>query len=102
MESEWFEWDDAKAARNKINHDGVTFEEAQTVFDDRFGITIIDEQHSKDEDRLILIGASLLRRILLVVYTERVPHDERIRYRIIGARKATPAERRIYESQSGC
>lgn len=102
MESEWFEWDDEKAARNEINHDGVTFQEAQTVFDDRFGVTIIDEQHSNDEDRLILIGASLLRRILLVVYTERVQYDGRIRYRIIGARKATPAERRSYESQSGC
>jgi uncharacterized DUF497 family protein len=37
-------------------------------------------------------------RVLLVVYTERVRQNGRDRYRIIGARKATPAERSSYES----
>ena len=98
MESDWFEWDDENASQNQIDHDGVTFEEAETVFYDEFGMTWNDEEHSEDEDRLILIGASLRRRVLLVVYTERVPCDERVRYRIISARRATQAERRAYES----
>lgn len=105
MESDWFEWDDEKAGQNRIDHDGVTFEEAETAFYDEFGITFNDEEHSEDEDRLILededrlilIGTSLHRRVLLVVYTERVQTDQRVRYRIISARKATAAERRVYE-----
>jgi uncharacterized DUF497 family protein len=43
LESDWFEWDDGKAAQNEIDHDGITFEEAKTVFDDEFGVTITDE-----------------------------------------------------------
>ena len=97
MESEWFEWDDEKACLNQFEHD-VTFEEAETAFYDELGITWNDEEHSEVEDRLTLIGTSLWRRVLLVVYTERGQSDERVRYRIISARKATRAERRAYES----
>ncbi len=98
MESERFEWDDTKAARNRIKHD-VDFYEGITVFDDVFGLEVEDLAHSGDEPRLILIGCSILGRVLLVVYTERVQQKGAIRRRIIGARKATPAERRNYESQ---
>jgi uncharacterized DUF497 family protein len=92
VQSELFEWDDEKAAYNLREHD-VNFEEAKTVFEDPFAITIHDDLHSDDEDRSIILGLSLLARVLLVVYTER-----RERIRIISARRATPSERSQYES----
>ncbi len=93
MESEFFEWDDEKAALNLKNH-GVDFREARTVFEDPFAITIPDDLHSGDENRSITLGLSLLSRVLLVVHTER---KERIR--VISARKATASERFQYESE---
>jgi uncharacterized DUF497 family protein len=93
VQVEIFEWDDAKAERNLRIH-GVDFQEARTVFEDPFAITIPDDLHSDDEERSIILGLSLLARLLLVVHTER---KERIR--IISARKATPAERYQYESE---
>jgi hypothetical protein len=92
VQSEWFEWDDEKAAINLRKH-GVDFEEAKTVFEDPFAITIADELHSEAEERGIILGFSLLSRVLLVVHTER---KERIR--LISARQATPSERSQYES----
>jgi uncharacterized DUF497 family protein len=92
VQTEFFEWDDAKAARNIRLH-GVDLEEAKTVFEDPFAITIPDEWHSEDELRSITLGRSLLEKVLLVVSTDR---QERIR--IISARKATADERSQYES----
>jgi uncharacterized protein len=92
VQTELFEWDDAKAALNVRLH-GVHFEEAKTVFEDPFAIMIADEWHSEDELRTVTIGRSLLEKILLVVSTDR-----RDRIRIISARKATAAERMQYES----
>ena len=92
MRTEFFEWDDAKADRNIRIH-GVDFQEARTVFEDPFAIEIPDDVHSEEEERAIILGLSLLSRVLLVVHTER---GERIR--IISARKATPLERSQYET----
>jgi uncharacterized DUF497 family protein len=91
VQAELFEWDDEKAQRNLRIH-GVDFQEARTVFEDPFAITIPDELHSADEPRFIVLGLSLLARVLLVVHTER-----RERIRIISARLATPSERSQYE-----
>ncbi|HVZ85136.1 MAG TPA: BrnT family toxin [Terracidiphilus sp.] len=93
MQSQFFEWDDAKAEINLRKH-GVDFEEAKTVFEDPLALIIPDELHSEDEHRAIVLGMSLLARVLLVVHTER---GERIR--IISARRATPSERLQYEGQ---
>lgn len=84
-----FEWDNAKATSNFSKH-GVSFEEARTVFEDAFALTVADMDHSDMEDRFATIGLSLISRVLLVIHAER---GERIR--IISARKATPSERRI-------
>jgi uncharacterized protein len=92
VQSDLFEWDDEKAASNLRKHD-VDFEEAKTVFEDPFALTIRDEFHSDDEERWIILGLSLLARVLLVVHAER-----RERIRIISAREATPSERSQYES----
>ena len=88
-----FEWDPAKAAANFRKHK-VSFPEAATVFLDPGVVIEPDHVHSADELRATAIGFSALSRVLLVVHTER---GERIR--LISARKATPEERRRYESQ---
>ena len=47
-----FEWDENKSAKNEKKH-GITFEEAKTVFNDPFAITIDDPDHSDGEYRFI-------------------------------------------------
>jgi uncharacterized DUF497 family protein len=86
-----FEWDPAKAIANLRKHQ-VSFTEAASVFGDPFAATVQDPDHSDDEQRLITIGVSYRRRVLMVAHSER---DERIR--IISARKLTRNERRSYE-----
>lgn len=85
------EWDPKKAGQNLKKH-GVSFEEAVTVFHDILSVTIEDPLHSENEERFVIIGESMQRRILVVVHTDR---DEIIR--IISARLATAHERRVYE-----
>ncbi len=86
------EWDEDKAASNVTKH-GVTFDEGSTVFGDPLAVIFDDEEHSLDEIREIIIGHSVLERLLLVSFTER--GDAIVR--IISARKATKRERKDYE-----
>jgi uncharacterized DUF497 family protein len=86
-----FEWDAAKAADNALKHD-VTFEEAQTAFDDPNVVIEYDEEHSREEDRRRAIGFSYRWRLISVIYTKR--DEETIR--LISARRTTPAEARRY------
>ena len=69
---------------------GVTFEEAAEVFFDPFYQT--GDASANSEQRDFMIGYSLSERLLLVVYVERSE-----RSRIISARVATRAERKLYE-----
>jgi uncharacterized DUF497 family protein len=84
-----FEWDPSKAASNKRKH-GVTFEEAAECFEDPLALILQEPRYA---DRLILIGASIRRRIILTVFVER---DAAV-IRIVNARRATLNERRKYE-----
>jgi uncharacterized DUF497 family protein len=84
-----FEWDEDKARRNVEKH-GVTFEEAAEAFFDPFYQT--GDASVNDELRDFVLGYSLAQRLLLVIYTERGE-----RTRIISARPATRAERKLYE-----
>ena len=62
-----FEWDSRKAKSNQRKHK-VSFDEACTVFDD-VGATIFpDADHSNGEEREIIVGYSMLDRILLVSF----------------------------------
>ena len=88
-----FEWDENKATANYQKH-GISFDEAKTVFNDPFSITIADPKHSLNEERYIDIGLSVRVRVLVVVYTER---ESKIR--IISCRQATTRERKTYEQQ---
>lgn len=65
-----FEWDKQKARSNLSKH-GISFEEAQTVFNDPLYIDFYDPDHSEDEDRYIIVGESSNSRVLLISYTER-------------------------------
>jgi hypothetical protein len=86
-----FEWDEVKAQHNAHKH-RVTFEEAVSIFSDPYLVTFLDDDHSDVEERLISIGQSDRGRILLVIHTERGDA-----VRLISCRKATVAERIIYE-----
>ena len=86
-----FEWDENKAARNFVKH-GVSFEEAATVFGDPLSDTFDDPDHSAEERRFVIIGASEKGRMLVVAHT-----DEGEVVRLISAREPTRKEREFYE-----
>ena len=87
-----FEWDENKNRANIIKH-RVGFDEASKVFSDPH--VIIREDCTVDgEERLHAIGC--VEQVLLVVHTFREQGLEAI-IGIISARKATPAERKLYE-----
>jgi uncharacterized DUF497 family protein len=88
-----FDWDEDKAAANLKKH-GVNFEEAKTVFGDPFSVTIDDPGHSASEYRFVDVGTSTAGMILAVAYAERGQ-----KVRLISCRKATKAERKIYEER---
>ena len=88
-----FEWDSTKAQSNLSKH-GISFDEAKSVFSDEHARVIYDENHSKDEDRFVILGMSERLRILVVVHCFR--QDNGV-VRIISARKATQNEQKQYE-----
>lgn len=88
-----FEWHEQKNRLNRKKH-GVWFEEAQQVFDDPRALLFFDSEHSTEEDRFILLGASASGRFLVVIHCER--HQSGI-VRLISARKATSKEIKRYE-----
>lgn len=87
-----FEWDPKKAAANARKH-GVSFEEAATVFGDPLAVTFADPDHSIGEHRFLTFGLSNQDRLLVVSHSERAGS-----LRIIGARRAVRAERKVYEA----
>ena len=86
-----FEWDANKAKSNLGKH-GVSFEEAATIFGDRFSLTIPDLEHSLTEQRYITMGKALTDKLLVVVHTDRGDN-----IRVISARRASRRERKFYE-----
>jgi len=88
-----FEWDERKAEQNERKH-GISFEEAQTAFEDENARLSHDPDHSQDEDRYILLGMSAVLRILVVCHVYR-ENDEVIR--LVSARKATKREQQQYQ-----
>lgn len=88
-----FEWDPVKAEANVRKHH-VTFDEASTVFGDPLNLVMADPDHSRDEERYLLLGMSNRRRLLVVAFAERPP-----RTRLISARRTIRQERRLYEEE---
>ena len=88
-----FEWDPVKAESNVRKHH-VTFDEASTVFGDPLNLVMADPDHSRDEERYLLLGMSNRRRLLVVAFAERPP-----RTRLISARRTIRQEGRLYEEE---
>ena len=83
-----FEWDPARARSNLREHT-VSFDEASTVFGDPLSLLMPDPDHSRGEERYLVLGMSFHRRLLVVSHLERPPLT-----RLISARPATRSERR--------
>lgn len=87
-----FEWDESKDRLNIVKH-AVGFDAARRVFSDPH-VIVREDRIVEGEERLQAIG--YVERVLLVVHTVREEGLGAI-IRIVSARKATPAERRLYE-----
>ena len=83
-----FEWDPLKAAANAKKH-GVTFEQAAGVFKYTMALTLLDQEHTDDEDRWITLGLVNGLYYLVVVHTYRDEHTDTVTIRLISARDAT-------------
>ena len=92
MDEMKFSWDARRAKQNSKKHK-VSFEEASTVFFDERAIEFFDPDHSKNEDRFLMLGLSWRLRVLVVSYSFRKKGSE---IRIISARKATKKEERVF------
>ena len=88
----FFQWDENKNRINKKKHH-ISFEEAQTVFDDVEALIIGDPDHSAEEERFIILGFSNQANLLIVCHCYRC---EDTVIRIISARRATAREARQY------
>lgn len=87
-----FEWDEEKNKANIIKH-GVSFYEAESVFDDLHALVMDDISHSDNEERFLILGFSNNANLLMVCHCYR-RKDTVIR--IISARKATNNEKKVY------
>lgn len=90
------EWNYYKKEMNKRKHK-ISFEEAVTVFFDKYGVLFDDPEHSEDEERFLLLGYSRTNKICIVSHCYR---DGDV-IRIISARKATKNEREFYDKFNG-
>jgi uncharacterized protein len=90
-----FEWDQTKAKSNEAKH-GVSFGEAKTVFFDEYALVIPDPDHSKTEERFVIMGMSALSRVLVVVHCFRSNNNV---IRIISARRAGTKEKQPYRKE---
>jgi len=87
-----FSWDARKAKQNSKKHK-VSFEEGSTVFFDENAIVFFDPDHSKHQDRFLMLGLSWRLRVLVISYCLWKKGAE---IRIISARKATKKEEKVY------
>ena len=85
-----FQYDPGKAAANLKKH-GVSFADAEGVFEDPLAVTIEDPD-VEGERRFVVIGLGSAGELLVVIYSER--EDE---CRLISARRATRKERKQHE-----
>jgi uncharacterized DUF497 family protein len=86
-----FEFDPDKAANNVEKH-GVSFADAEGVFEDPLAMHRPDPD-AESEERSVAVGLGNAGQILMVVYTT---HDEVIR--LISVRRATRHEVKDYEA----
>lgn len=85
-----FQWDKGNLDKSYQKH-GITPEEAEEIFLDEKLKVESDVAHSQTEERLIAIGQTQQKVVLLVVFTTRSKT-----LRIISARKANQKEKQKY------
>lgn len=91
-----FEWDEKKNKQNIKKH-AVSFTEAKTIFYSEQSVVYDDPEHSKNEDRFIIVGFSSVGKLLLACFCERCDGDV---IRIISARKLTKKEMKNFSQGS--
>ena len=90
-----FEWDDGNKDKNWLSH-GVSTTEAEEAFFDAKKKLANDVLHSADQEgRYILLGKTILGRLLFIVFTIR---EENVR--VISARDLNRRERALYEEEN--
>jgi uncharacterized DUF497 family protein len=85
-------WDEDKNQKNIKSHN-ISFEEAKTVFYDPNAKIIYDPDHSKEEERFIILGLSKALNLLIVCHCYKEQEEQ---IRIFSARKATKNEKKQY------
>lgn len=90
-----FEWDKRKEKKNIEKH-GIDFEEAKNLFYRDDSIVFDDPEHSKDEDRFLIVGFSMKLNLLVTCFCERDGGDT---IRIISARKLTKKEQKNFSGR---
>jgi uncharacterized DUF497 family protein len=96
-----FEWDARKARANQRKH-RVSFDEACTVFDDLLARIFPDGDHSNGEQREIIVGRSILDRLLLVSLRngQEIDSELSVRGRRHGKNKGTMKKTSALESRT--
>jgi uncharacterized protein len=89
-----FEWDENKNRVNRAKH-GVSFETASLIFEDP-NLIARQDREVEGEQRWQTIGYA--EGVLTVAHTAQDSGADEI-IRIISARRATAAERRLYEKE---
>jgi uncharacterized DUF497 family protein len=88
-----FEWDPEKDRQNRVKH-GISFDEARTIFDGPTLTAEDDGDYGEVRERTY----GLLRGVVVVCVVHTLRGD---RIRIISARKATAAERTLFNAHNG-
>ena len=96
MDTIKFEWDENKNQTNQKKH-GISFEEAKEVFFDDDAILFDDPEHSKGEERFLIIGLIQKEKICIVSHCYR---DKENTIRIIQHEKQ-PKTKRKYTQIDG-
>jgi uncharacterized protein len=86
-----FEWDSGNLDKSYLKH-GILPKETEEVFIDNTSIVLPDVKHSQKEARYIIVGRSLTKLYLFVVFTLRGK-----KVRVISARKMHREEVERYE-----
>jgi len=89
-----FEWDSGNYDKSYQKH-GISPSEAEEVFLDKNLIIVRDVKHSQTEVRYIIIGKTIEKKLLFVVFTTRGK-----KIRIISVRIANKKEKKHYVSKT--
>lgn len=90
-----YDWEKDKEAINLEKH-GFSFEEASTAFDDPNALVEENSYEMFGEKRSILVGLSIDKNLLFVVYEQ---NDEGTWIKIISAREAIGNKKKAYWEQ---